>query len=210
MDRKQKICECRHCGNKGFHNVLISDITTEYHDDYGPISTGTILQCPICSDLTIIDFFDPTEEESIIYPELIINEKGVPKNIFTAFCSAEKTLHVDLNICALSLRRTLELICIDKGAKSAKLVDMIEELSNTNIFPANIKEIATLMRKIGNDGAHNEIEFDKWQIKRLLKLVSIIISYLYNVPEELHFFNKEIENRNSKNTQSNSGAAGGT
>jgi len=197
MNKNQKLCECRHCGNKGNLNILVKDTIYETSDS-GEVLFSIprwLLKCPVCECLTIIDYFEPTDEEEILYPALTITQNGVPKKIYTAFCSAEKTQHIDLNICAISLRRTLELICIDKGAKEGNLIKMIEELAELNIFPHNIKEIATLIRKIGNDGTHNEIDFSKWEIKRLLKLVSGIINYLYIIPTELKWFNDELKNK---------------
>ena len=93
MTKEQKICECRHCGNKGLQTVLLEDtyeILDEEEDYITDIPTW-VLKCPICRELSILQYFNPSfahgDCEEIKYPELIISEKGVPPKIYTAFCS---------------------------------------------------------------------------------------------------------------------------
>ena len=134
---------CSHCGNAGILN-LITYIDTPYQrGNFGnPFLDASIyqkrwflFQCPVCKNPTIISEYITADgqiinfsETAYEFPTTNVHFDGVPENIKTAFDSAIKTKGIDRAICILSLRRTLEMICKEKGANGRDLKEKIEDL----------------------------------------------------------------------------------
>lgn len=56
------------------------------------------------------------------------------------------------------IRKTLEEICIDKGATGGNLYKKIQDLSNKILIPKDLIEAMHELRLLGNDAAHIEAE----------------------------------------------------
>lgn len=193
---------CYHCGNKGLLSIE-SKFTDRYYDYDGDIPTCWyedyyfILHCPVCYEVSILEkstasylekpdgTFDIAEEQ-ILYPNIKSVKLGVPKDIVSAFDSAKKVQKIDSSICALSLRRVLELICINKNANGNTLENKIKDLVNINILPPTFDAACKHIRIIGNEGAHeNQISIPAREIKTLIEYLDSIINYLYVLPEKI-------------------------
>ena len=85
---------------------------------------------------------------------------------------------------AVLARRSVQLICLDKGAKKdEKLHKQIEELFNNNIITQDIKNWADEVRYIGNDAAHpNKEEVNKEDSEDILELLESLCNVLYVAP----------------------------
>lgn len=193
----RRLILCSSCGNKGmmdnvasYHNVIGDQ------DEQGcPIFVDEefyqLFCCPICDSVILIrtPHYDPEAKLSPIsepeycYPDVKTDFLGVPDRIRTAFNSACATKGIDVAICLLSLRRTLEMICKDKGAVKGSLEDKIEHLASESVLPSAMTDICTIIRLYGNDGAHgDEVKVTKFDLDRVIKYVSTIIEYLYSLP----------------------------
>jgi hypothetical protein len=198
---------CLHCGNETLLEVVatFNDKETEYmYDDYYeaevPIATFysdyTLYKCPVCSKVTLksVDACDQDrdhtgkviEYENILYPVQTGDLYYVPEKIKKAFESALKTKNVDKVMCALGLRRTLEMLCHDKGAEGRTLYNKLVDLSNKGIIPQVLNEASHLIRDLGNAAAHEEdVQFDVQTINDLIRFTRIILDYVYVIPKEL-------------------------
>ncbi len=86
----------------------------------------------------------------------------------------------------MSLRRTLEMSCIDKGAIGRTLYDKLEDLSQKGILPLILNSIAYLLREEGNDAAHGEDkEINDYMVKTLFDFTETLLEYLYVIPTRL-------------------------
>lgn len=81
-------------------------------------------------------------------------------------------------------RRTLQVICVDKGAsKSKKLHEQIDELFTKNIITQDIKDWAHEVRYVGNDAAHpNATDVTKDDARDILELLESMCDVLYIAP----------------------------
>lgn len=130
--------------------------------------------------------------EEILYPTNTFSSKYLPKDIKDAYESALKTRHIDTAICLISLRKTLELVCNDKGANGNNLYIKIEDLSDKEILPKELKNASKITRHFGNIGAHEtNIKISKQELNKLIELVEYILEYLYILPNKI----KELENK---------------
>jgi hypothetical protein len=132
---KRKILECYHCGNEtlmkqvGNHSKVVT--YRGFDEDTGPFVNSEeefkweMYYCPVCEKKTLFyTYSNPYADylsENILYPRFDYEKKEVPDKINNSFVSALKTKHDDLSICLLSLRRTLEMICKDKGFNDGSL-----------------------------------------------------------------------------------------
>lgn len=201
---------CHHCGNEGImieHSGYKNEIHSEHYDSYEEYK---FFECPVCHKPIIFDSifsdddFDLDENgnkipyQFIVYPHSELNYH-VPKEIRKAYESAILTKNTDLNIFALSLRRTLELIVKDKNASGKTLSSKIQNLSKTGVFPKTLYEAADITRLIGNIGAHSILEdnLSLYDLEKLSEMIKYIIQYVYILPEEINRLNqKTTKNKN--------------
>lgn len=109
-------------------------------------------------------------------PEIIRNDLDEAKICFSVNA---------YRACAVMARRALQVCCIDKGAnKDNLLVNQIEELFNQGIITKDIKDWATAIRWVGNDGAHPNADFVNQEDARdILDLVEQFLQVVYVAPE---------------------------
>lgn len=81
-------------------------------------------------------------------------------------------------------RRTLQVICIDKGAdKKKKLHEQIDELFEKGVITKDIKEWAHEVRFVGNDAAHpNDTQVTADDARDILELLDSMCDVLYIAP----------------------------
>jgi len=210
-DKKQLLCTCYHCGNKGQLNVVGEDtysfVTQE--DDVQGSYVWKMLFCPVCHKITLYqdysdsEMIDPEEgfydEESILYPENRFDLKGVPPQIKSALESAIKVKNIDTALCAIALRRVLEQICNDKEAKGKNLDKMIKDLISRNILPNGFDEACSIIRLLGNSAAHgSESVFYISEVEELISLLKAIIDYLYVIPKRISGLQRNITIKEAK------------
>ena len=200
---------CYHCGNKG-----IMEIKGEFEnsgDEYWFFENYQLFKCPVCHKPIVFqeyiseDVFDVDDEgiqipcKEIVFPSKKFNN-SVPTVIRDAWESAIRIQGTDLNIYALALRRTLELIVKDKSAIGKDLQQKIEDLMNKSVLPDKLRNAADITRLIGNLGAHSTLtdNIGESEVKSIAKFVEYIIQYLYILPSEIEQLSKktrEIKNK---------------
>lgn len=81
-------------------------------------------------------------------------------------------------------RRTLQVICLEKGApEKKKLHEQIDWLFDKNIITQDIKDWAHEVRYVGNDAAHpNATEVTKDDARDILELLESMCDVLYIAP----------------------------
>jgi len=144
MENNQKVLQCYFCGNETLMNIVGEH---KYNWDEGKGYYGyfnyQMYSCPVCGRVTLneqywdISFRGANEndkevnfiEEEIVYPINTFKSDDLPTKIKRAYDSALKTKNIDSAICLIALRRTLEIICSEKGAQGRDLWHKIEDLS---------------------------------------------------------------------------------
>ena len=212
--------ECRHCGNKTKLDIMGK--YTEYGDpeyDYVWVRDWLLLKCCACGKVSLGSIYsgedtrtwnpdDPDEYEEIYitsFPVETYQGTNVPDKVNNAFSSALKAHYVDNIVCLMALRRTLEIICKDKGATGNTLEKKIIDLSQKNIFPQVINEASDVLRILGNEAAHgDDINYDERIVKEMINFTQIIIEYVYVIPYRLGNIKKNIAKKKSLNQSVNS------
>ncbi|WP_175596802.1 DUF4145 domain-containing protein [Bacillus sp. MRMR6] len=206
----EKVITCNHCGNKtsmkqvANHNLTETEDVWDYnYDPFKPAyntsygRTWYLYLCPVCKEITVEKhswFSEETEpngapiiNEEVLYPSGADNEHFIPKGVKDAFDAAIKVRNLDGAICILALRRALEKMCKQKGAKGNDLFTKLKDLQDKHILPPIMNEISYILRKEGNSAAHaDEIEFDPETVNLMIEFTHTIFNYVYTLPEKIN------------------------
>lgn len=201
--KKDKIIVCPHCGNKTPHTILFehSFVADWYSRDGSPTenpptSYYTVYACATCNDITIYgshEYQSPHEEPWLVFPEDAQIDKSVPVEIRAIFQEAKRIQKISPNAFAVLIRRALEAICDDRGVASGKLVKRLETLSERNEIPSVLSEMTTVLRTLGNAGAHSTARQVTvpitWEMEKFFKA---LIEYVYVAPNLLKEYQKTL------------------
>lgn len=226
-DDVYQVLTCYHCGNKtqmkrlsnysskGIDNFWSSgyQVSIDFYIDWD------LYLCPVCNNATLVktvrnsENIDPVEmkmipEETIIFPSVSIEGEGIPHKVRQSFDAALRIKNVEGTLCAIGIRRTLEMMCKDKQASGKDLFHKLKNLADKGILPPIINDMATLLRELGNEAAHgDEREFSHEIIDSMIKFTHVILDYVYNLPEKLtniqHLMGKTFENNGTSNSTVN-------
>lgn len=203
-----KLFTCYHCGNKTLMTLEAScgysywDEKTNFEERY----IWNNFLCPSCHKITIEQAFtytgyydesgNPIYDYEVIYPYAETSSKSIPDEVRKAFDAALGTRNIDGAICALSLRRTLEFICKEKGEISGQLYEKLDNLVNKGILPPTLRHAASLLRQLGNAAAHaDNTKFSTSLISSMIEFTKTIIDYVYILPAKLETIQKQIDKK---------------
>lgn len=181
-----------HCPYCHKHTAL-SVAKTSYQGDYG--STNYIAAiysddsrndwwmgiCNGCRGVVLVQnngsFIAPTPLPSP-------TEKEIPKEIREDLIEAKLCFSVDCYRAACTMaRRAMQQACIAKGASGKDLVAQIKDLTAKGIITKDLEEWATVVRWIGNDGAHpGKQEITKDDTKDCLDLAEQFLHVVFVTP----------------------------
>jgi hypothetical protein len=107
--------------------------------------------------------------------------QGVPENIAKGYREAAACFGVgSYTSAAIMCRRTIEAICVDKGATKSTLARKLEELREREIIAPQLLDWAHQLRDVGNDAAHKVDEFiEADDAQDVIEFTRAIIEYVY-------------------------------
>lgn len=191
--------QCRHCLNYAPMAVVaefnrVSGKVEAHPDHFENVSECyELLQCPACNDVTLqayewCDSYMDSEDDvtfGILYPNKEVNDipLGLPDKINKALTAAQKVKSIDANAFGVLMRRTLEMVCIDRKAKGRNLADQLQDLAQKNEIPEKLVTVAKNIKNLGNIGAHAALgDLTKEEIPILNALSNAILEYVYTAP----------------------------
>jgi hypothetical protein len=126
----------------------------------------------------------------------------VPQAVRTCYTEALRVRHLAPNAFAGQIRRALEAVCDDLGAERGSLEKRLPQLASSNVIPPVVANIAQLLRKVGNIGAHHDartVEFVL--VDRIDEFFRTMLEYVYIAPNKLRELRKEIESSESQSPE---------
>lgn len=112
----------------------------------------------------------------------------IPQDIRDAFAEAILCLSANCSRAAAAMgRRTLEAICVDKGATTGTLHQRLTTLVSSGVLLSPLGDWAAEVKLIGNKGAHFDliVKVEKEDAQKLLLFLRELMRYLYELPAEL-------------------------
>jgi hypothetical protein len=83
----------------------------------------------------------------------------------------------------LMIRRTLEMVCLDRGAEGRTLFERIEALGKEVVLPAEMVDGLHNLRLLGNDAAHVEarefMDVGQEEVEAALEVTKLILAATY-------------------------------
>lgn len=181
---------CPHCGHFGaFVPVAGNDIYTYFYmnsSEYIDNILG-IRKCPNerCNG-HLFFITDGSKNVLLTSPSETIpfDKENIPQKVLDAF---EEAIKCHSNSCfiasAIMIRKTLEEICIDRGAIGKNLFKKLEDLGGKILIPQELIAGMNELRLLGNDAAHIEAqtfsEIGKDEIEVSLEFAKEILKAVY-------------------------------
>jgi hypothetical protein len=206
QDEKGHILKCHHCGNTSLQTVLLTQpyLETFYAvddgtDDQFPF-TYTVVRCETCRQLLVYSLNDSVGPErgetplgDLCYPRRTSLPDAVPERIRLIYAEAARVRDISPLAFVILARRLLEEVARDRDAASDDLAGSLSLLADRGDIPPVLAEATTLIRLVGNAGAHasdTRITAPRaWAVDDLLKAV---IEYMYVAPAKIASFKKTL------------------
>ncbi|WP_340701362.1 DUF4145 domain-containing protein [Brevibacillus borstelensis] len=205
QDEAYHVLVCYHCGNKTLMKQIAhyDRVTTDNVPSFGQMYSVSfytdwdLYLCPVCDNVTLLKTTRNTEEfdesigqmirrEEIIHPSVSLEASGIPENVRKSFEAALKIKNTEGTLCAIGIRRTLEMMCKNQQANGRDLYSKLKDLSDRGLLPPIVNEMASVLRELGNEAAHgDEREFSDEIIESMIKFTHVILDYVYNLPDKL-------------------------
>lgn len=196
---------CPHCGNETPHKLLFNHVyQPRFYNSDGSLNQYPspdywyqVFECSTCHDISLYGFMDVDGDcgkSSLMFPKGDDLDESVPHCISSIYKEAKRVQEISPNAFSVLIRRSLEAICDDRGVSSGRLQRRLEELSNRGEIPPVLAEMTSILRLLGNSGAHNTSQSVTvpmtWSMDRFFRT---LIEYIYVAPHYLSEFRKEIE-----------------
>lgn len=206
LQNEQKVLLCLYCGNKTRMD-MVGQHTHHWESDdesFRGYDKHKMFACPVCGKVTFhLAYWEDgmygrnhemLEEEKILYPINSIDGNAVPIKIRNAYEAALKNRNIANDTCLLALRKTLEVICEDKGAVGKDLYHKVANFRENGVFPESIYQASEYVRELGNRVAHNAgFHVSIHDVDTIIDFVEHIIVYLYALPQMLERFERRFK-----------------
>ncbi len=119
-----------------------------------------------------------------------------PKMIREEYDQALKVKRHDPKSFAMRIRRALEAICSERGAPGKNLDDDLKRLERDGVFPPQVKEIAEVLKLIGNAAAHMKPRKPRNigdDVEVIDDFFHLIVTYVYEHPARLEEYNRLLQ-----------------
>ncbi|UZN03302.1 DUF4145 domain-containing protein [Cellulomonas sp. S1-8] len=189
----------RSCGHCGLRRAQFQTVGTDVKilRSNGSIRWFSILACPDCAGLTVVETYDETMTGVMQSwperPEARASVDHLPADVARYYADAQRVLDVGVpDAAAVQLRRTLEAAAAHHDQDQRVLVQRIQALIDAGLVTRPFGEALDLIRKVGNQGAHASDEHvDQASAERALRFTTQLLRNLFEVPEELRLARAE-------------------
>jgi hypothetical protein len=199
---KPIILVCPHCGNKTPHRRVFShSYVADWYSSDGTVSKNPPTSyyigyaCSTCEDLSIYGSHDESEdgEGSLEFPADVVLDKSIPEVVATNYRESKRVQRVSPNAFAVLIRRALEALCDDRKVARGTLHARLAKLAEKGEIPPVLVEITSVLRTLGNSGAHNTDQKVTvpmtWQMDKFFRT---LVEYVYVAPARLEEFKKSV------------------
>ena len=191
QDRSTNIAtRCPHCGHFGtFLQVAGNDVYTFSQSSQGLTIYNFlgIRRCPNEKCQGHLFFISDNDKNVLLTSPsetIPFDKENIPEKVLNAF---EEAIKCHSNSCfiasAIMIRKTLEEICIERGATGDNLYKKLQHLGGKILIPLELLSGMNELRLLGNDAAHIEAqtfcEIGKEEIEVSLEFAKEILKAVY-------------------------------
>ena len=207
----RKVAYCPHCCNKAPQRLLHTQTYIRRiwgHAGQELVRPGGtfVAECETCNQILLYDSpGGDTEEEFVEFVErnLIFPDTGidvsVPIPIARIYLEAKRIMWLAPNAFAGQIRRALEALCEDRGAKKGSLQVRLSHLADQGEIPDVLAEASDVLRLVGNTGAHASSDpVHPMLASAIDELFLAIVEYVYVAPRKLDDFRERLKQYSNK------------
>jgi len=205
-----RLARCPHCGNQSTHTLILTrkfpcEVRTLAQDDDGKtqeidvpgVGEHYVASCGTCQRLLMYEDVSWSESKAsfqgsdLEWPNEPDLHWCVPAEVRQHYYEALRVRLQSPNSYAVQIRRSLEALCDDRGAAVGPLKNRLEDLVSKGLLPPVLGSAATVLRQLGNRGAHHGDSIDRFDVYRIEEFYVSIIDFVYTIPHRI----QELESR---------------
>jgi len=212
MEPIRRVAFCPHCGNRApQRHIHTQNYLGQGYSMSGDLSDTDlpcayyVAVCETCNEILLYyAFIDVVEDKDfhladLIWPDPGVLHKAVPKAVAECYSEAVRIKNVAPNAFAVQIRRALEAICDDRGAKKGVLQRRLEGLASQGEIPTILAEMTDVLRLLGNIGAHVADQSVKpGHVQAIDGFFRAVVEYVYVAPSKLKEFRDRLESFGTK------------
>lgn len=136
---------------------------------------------------------DNFTDAMLMWPMHRLVDGSVPTSVRSSYEEALRIKWVSPNGFAVLIRRAIEAICEDRGAKKSSLAKSLLELADRGEIPPTLAETTDVLRLLGNIGAHaTKGEVKAGQVRAIDEFFQAVVEYVYIGPQRVREFKKHL------------------
>lgn len=198
---------CPHCGNRAPQALVYSKHFYSYSFDMQGNKSGNdlpaayfVAECETCHEVLVYlaEAYIPEEKQfpdsGLIWPDPGFLGQGVPELIKEIYKEATVIKNLAPNAFAVQIRRALEALCDDRGAKKGSLYERLKGLVDNKEIPPVLSEMSDVIRLIGNIGAHaSQQNVKPGHVRIIDEFFRAIIEYAYVAPQKIKQLKEQLQ-----------------
>ncbi len=187
---QEKVCEC------SAPQTWYDPDGTASADEGAPKLDYRLLRCQTCHDLSLYSKLEVHDWDcaGLDYPSDYDLHPCIPQTVSMNYREAKRVQKMSPNAFAVLLRRALEAVCDDRGVAADSLARRLKELSNRGEIPGKLADITTVLRELGNAGAHHTKQRVTvpltWTMDAFFRT---LVEYVYVAPHKLLEFQNHLK-----------------
>jgi hypothetical protein len=187
---------CPHCGNTTPHRVLAThggkywSYTIDDYEEFDLDLLYSLVACGTCDGMSLYGTLfgdEPSYSKAErLWPPPGTLDAVVPREVSGPYEEACRVKCSSPPAYAVLVRRALEALCDQQGARHGTLQERLTDLARRNILPAVLAEMTDELRTLGNAGAHpKELQLKKGHSEVIDDFFRAVIEYVYVAPHRL-------------------------
>lgn len=211
MAEIKKVAYCPHCGNYAPQKLVH---TQPYSEKAWSAADGSeenfpaiyfVVACETCHQLLLYchtgigSEADSFYKADLVWPQWNLHS-AVPRTVAKIYAEAVRIKSLAPNAFAVQIRRALEALCEDRGAKKTSLQACIKELADKGEIPPVLAEATDVLRLLGNVGAHAaDMTVHPLRVFAIDDFFRVIVEYVYIAPRKLEEFKQRSKDYGAQN-----------
>jgi hypothetical protein len=188
---------CPHCEKVAMLDVMgradWDGIDTSNRDVIAAWTKYRFLQCQKCGQVCVDSRSDHGDgfaaEAQVAYPAARELSKDVPDAVRGEWDEAQVCFRGGAyKSCAGAVRRTVEAACAESGVKESSLDRSLKVMLDKEIIDPTLYEWATMLRFVGNDGAHHGKPVRPEDVKDALSFTEALVDHIYVLRKQFATF----------------------
>jgi len=197
---QRDIAYCPHCGNDSPQEVVATHNRFGRHEGW---SYFTLVFCHTCR-AALLYHRDPNrsgasrgfalKDHDLLWPQINGLHRSVPQRIREVYEEAARIKRRAPNAFANQIRRSLEVLCKDRGATGGSLKDSLKQLSDRGEIPSTLAEMTDVLRLLGNMGSHDhDLPVGPEYVEVIDDFFRAVVEYVYVAPHRVNEVRAQLE-----------------